>query len=70
MVEFVYLYKFIKSYVMRTVDKNASTPSKGDRLKWTPLREAKQVPITKKLTKGRNVPSKELSKNKSKLLVP
>jgi hypothetical protein len=53
---------------------NSKNPSKGDRLKWVPLREVHSVPLTKELTRGRQLTVKELSQSKnakqSKLLVP
>ncbi len=36
--------------------------SKGDRLKWTPLKKVKPVSLTAELTKGRQLTAAELKK--------
>ncbi len=53
---------------------NGRTPSKGERLKWTPLKDVRRVKLTRQLTTGRQLTSTELSKSKNvkktKFLVP
>jgi hypothetical protein len=40
---------------MRTFQVNMKKPSKGERLKWTPLKDLKPTKLTKELTKGNKV---------------
>jgi hypothetical protein len=45
------------------------TPSKGDRLKWTPLRELKPVKLTEELVKGKVLTEKDLSRRNNNLYI-
>ena len=46
--------------------------TKGDRLNWTPLKDVKPIQLNKKLTKGKQLTIKDLSKSIAtrKVLVP
>jgi hypothetical protein len=52
------IFVFMKSSKNHT----KAVASKGERLKWTPLKEVKQVPLTASLTKGRLLTSMDLKK--------
>lgn len=44
-------------------------PSKGDRLKWTPLRELKPVKLTSDLVKGKVLTERDLSPKSNNLYI-
>ncbi len=50
---------------MKPANRHTKAASKGDRLKWTPLKEVKSVKLTSDLTKGRHLNAKDLSKSKN-----
>ena len=46
----------------KTTYKAAQSPTKGERLHWTPLKEVQHVTLSHELTTGRRVDAAELSK--------
>lgn len=50
---------------MKPVNRHTKAASKGDRLKWSPLKEAKSVKLTSDLTKGKHLNARDLSKSKN-----
>ncbi|MCW3109642.1 MAG: hypothetical protein JWQ09_4148 [Segetibacter sp.] len=62
---------------MKIVKENSKVvPSKGDRLKWTPLKDAKVVPLSTELIKGKLLTSDDLDRtrqtnsNSNNVIVP
>lgn len=50
---------------MKPVSGNTKAAFKGDRLKWTPLKEAKPVKLTSELSEGKHLNAQDLSKAKN-----
>lgn len=50
---------------MKPANRHTKIASKGDRLKWTPLKEAKSIKLTSDLTKGKRLNAHDLSKAKN-----
>ena len=57
---------------MKSGTSNRKIATKGDRLNWTPLKDVKPAQLNEKLTKGKQLTTKDLSKSIAtrKVLVP